>query len=73
MKFIQSTKDGSADIRFSFRERLIVLFYGRIHFTPQAFKNFTNMFAHILGKFNINFRPELRNTGTHIKHFYEEK
>jgi|TARA_R110000803_G_scaffold53162_1_gene109116 hypothetical protein len=73
MNIIQSKKDGSADIKFSFRERFIVLCYGRIHFSAEAFKNFTNIFAHALGKFNINFRPDLRNKPTKVDDFYKEK
>lgn len=73
MNIIQSKKDGSADMEFSFRERLIILWHGKIHFSAEAFKNFTNIFAHALGKFNINFRPDLRNRPTKVDDFYKEK
>ena len=40
MKFVQH-KDGSCDLKFSFRERINLLIRGKVIFTPTNFKHFS--------------------------------
>ena len=48
-------KDGSCDIEFSWKERILLLRKGKLHFTDESFKNFTNMFV----KMAMDFPDEI--------------
>jgi hypothetical protein len=63
MKFIQY-KDGSCDIKFSFREKMIILFKGRIFFSPSALKHFGNNLVHMVMKFNEKLDDKVKNKMT---------
>ncbi len=58
MKFIQH-KDGSCDIKFSFREKMIVLFKGKLFFSPTALKHFGNNLVHMVMQFNEKLDDKL--------------
>ncbi len=60
MKFIQY-KDGSCDIKFSFREKMIVLFKGKLFFSPTALKDFGNNLVHMVMQFNQKLDDKLKN------------
>ena len=59
MKFIQY-KDGSCDLKFSFKERITLFISGKIIFTPTALKYFGNNLMKILVDFQNNFDEDLK-------------
>jgi|TARA_R110000787_G_C13207889_1_gene424810 hypothetical protein len=59
MKFIQY-KDGSCDLKFSFKERITLFIRGKIIFTPTALKYFGNNLMKILVDFQNNFDEDLK-------------
>jgi hypothetical protein len=54
-------KDGSCDIEFSWKERILLLKKGKLHFTDESFKNFTNMFVKMAMDWQLNFNDKLKN------------
>jgi len=51
-------EDGSCDIIFSWKERLILLKKGKLHLSDTALKNFGNNLAKIVFEFNHKFNDE---------------
>lgn len=64
MKFIQH-KDGSCDMKFSLRERIIILFKGKVFFSPISLRHFGNNLVHMVMQFNERFDPKIKNKITH--------
>lgn len=60
MKFKQYNKDGSADIIFSFRERIIILIKGRLHFSSMNLKHVGNWLVKIVSDWHANFNSEIK-------------
>tara|TARA_E500000318_G_scaffold7883_2_gene7258 strand:- start:3224 stop:3439 length:216 start_codon:yes stop_codon:yes gene_type:complete len=63
MKFVQH-KDGSCDLKFSFRERINLLIRGKVIFTPTNFKHFSNNFMKMLMDWHNNFDEETKKLTT---------
>jgi hypothetical protein len=54
-------KDGSCDIVFSWKERLILLRKGKLHLSQESLKNFTNNLAKIIFEFQNKFDEKTSN------------
>jgi hypothetical protein len=64
MKFKQY-KDGSCDIEFSWKERLILFKKGKLHLSDEALKHFGNTIVGIIMDWQLNFKEEIKNKITH--------
>jgi hypothetical protein len=54
-------EDGSCDIIFSWKERLILLKKGKLHLSDTALKNFGNNLAKIVFEFQNKFNEKTSN------------
>jgi hypothetical protein len=61
MKFIQYDNDGSCDLNFSEEEIKIIVKNKKVHFTPEALRDFGNCLTHMVARWNLNFNEELKN------------
>ncbi len=70
MKFKQY-ENGSCDIEFSFKERLLILKKGKLHLSDENLKHFGNHLVKIVMDWQIKFKEEIANkqtfTDTEIK------
>ena len=64
MKFKQYKIDGSADMIFSWRERFIILFKGKIHFSGSNLKHVGNWLVKIVSDWHENFNESLKKINT---------
>lgn len=53
--------DGSCDIKFSWKERLILFRKGKLHLSDQALKNFGNALMQMIVSWNIKFNKDVSN------------
>lgn len=65
MQFIQKKSDGSCKIKFSWKERFIILFRGGIFLDTMSFKHFVNTLMYIAHEWQMNFNEKVRNITTH--------
>jgi hypothetical protein len=63
MKFKQY-KDGSCDIEFSWKERIILFRKGKLHLSDEYLRHFGNNLIKIIAEWQINFKEELANKQT---------
>ena len=63
MKFIQH-KDGSCDIKFSFKERITLFIKGKLILSPEGIRHFGNHLVHMVVQFNKNLNPEVKKKWT---------
>lgn len=63
MKFVQH-KDGSCDIKFSWKERINLFIRGKIIFKPTNFKHFSNNMFKMLMDWQENFDEETKKLNT---------
>ena len=63
MKFIQKN-DGSCDIEFSWKERLILFRKGKIHLSDEYLKHFGNNLVKIVVEWNDKFNVDIKNIQT---------
>jgi hypothetical protein len=63
MKFIQQ-KDGSCDIEFSWKEKLIILRKGKLHLSDEGLRHFGNVLLRIIAEWNVNFNDKIKNIQT---------
>ena len=70
MKFKQYD-DGSCDIEFSWKERLILFSKGKIYLSDENLKHFGNSLVKIVADWNLKFNENTKNlktfTNTNIK------
>jgi|TARA_R100001086_G_scaffold249476_1_gene189327 hypothetical protein len=66
MKFKQYKKDGSADIIFSFRERIIILLKGKLHFSSANLKHVGNWLVKIVSDWHAHFSSETKKQKTNV-------
>ena len=59
MNFKQYKKDGSCDIYWTWKERLIIFFTGKLHLSSDFLKHFGNTLVGIVVEWNRNFNPDL--------------
>ena len=64
MKFKQH-ENGSCDIEFSWKERLILLKKGKLHLSDEALRHFGNKLVHMVAEWNLKFKDEVKNTNTY--------
>jgi hypothetical protein len=57
-------KDGSCDIIFSWKERLLLLRKGKLHLNDESLRHFSNTLIKIITEWNINFNEDLKNRQT---------
>jgi len=65
MKFIQH-KDGSCDIKFSWKERITLLIRGKLHLSDQGLRHFGNVLVKIVSDWNRKFNKNVKNLATDI-------
>lgn len=65
MKFKQY-ENGSCDIEFSFKEKLLILRKGKIHLSDEMLKHFGNTLVKIVMDWQLKFDEELANKKTFI-------
>ncbi len=63
MKFKQY-ENGSCDIQFSWKERLVILTKGKIHFSDISLRHFGNYLVKIVADWNIKFNDKIKNLET---------
>ena len=63
MKFKQY-ENGSCDIEFSFKEKLLILRKGKIHLSDEMLKHFGNTLVKIVMDWQLKFDEELANKKT---------
>jgi hypothetical protein len=57
-------EDGSCDIKFSWKERLVLFRKGRLHFSNQTFKNFGNALMQMIVSWHIQSNKDVFNKQT---------
>jgi len=57
-------KDGSCDIEFSWKERIILFRKGKLHLSDEYLRHFGNNLMKIIAEWQINFKQELANKQT---------
>lgn len=72
MKFVQH-KDGSCDIMFSFKEKLLILRKGKLHLSDEHLRHFGNNLMKIVMDWNFNFNEKVKNLQTNIDTKIESK
>ena len=65
MQFRQYKKDGSCDLEFSWKERLIILFKGKVHFSDIAFRHFGNMLVSMVAGWQKSFHGKTKTELTY--------
>lgn len=65
MKFKQH-EDGSCDIEFSWKERLILFKKGKLHLSDENLKHFGNNLVKMVFDWQLKFREEIANKKTFI-------
>jgi hypothetical protein len=63
MKFKQY-KNGSCDIEFSWKERIILFKRGKLHLSDENLKHFGNHLVKIVSDWNVKFKEEVINKQT---------
>jgi hypothetical protein len=57
-------KNGSCDIEFSFKEKLIILRKGKIHLSDEALRHFGNTLVKMVADWNLKFNDDIKNLQT---------
>jgi hypothetical protein len=65
MKFKQYD-DGSCDIEFSWKERLIILKKGKLHLSDENLKHFGNYLVKVVMDWQLKFNEDIANKITFI-------
>ena len=63
MKFKQH-ENGSCDIEFSWKERLILLRKGKLHLSDESLKHFGNTLVKMVADWQIKFNKDVANKTT---------
>jgi len=68
MKFKQH-ENGSCDIEFSWKERLLLLRKGKLHLSDEALRHFGNNLVKMVSDWNMKFNEEIikKNTSENTK------
>jgi hypothetical protein len=59
-------ENGSCDIEFSWKERLILLKKGKLHLSDEDLKHFGNKLVSIVADWHLKFNEELKKKNTHV-------
>lgn len=65
-------EDGSCDIKFSWKERLVLFRKGKLHFSNQTFKNFGDAFMQMIVSWHLKSNNAL-DKQTHTDTKIEDK
>jgi hypothetical protein len=60
MLILQDKKDGSGIIKFSWKEKLTILFKGKLILSPEFLRRFGNDLVMIVGEWHIHFNEDTR-------------
>jgi hypothetical protein len=63
MKFKQYD-DGSCDIKFSWKERLILFRKGKLHLSDEHLRHFGNTLMKMIIEWQVKFKEEVKNKTT---------
>jgi len=63
MKFKQYL-NGSCDIEFSWKERLLLLKKGKLHLSEEALRHFGNKLVEMVATWNSKFNEDIKNKMT---------
>jgi hypothetical protein len=63
MRFKQYN-DGSCDIEFSWKERIILFKNGKLHLTDENLRHFGNNLVRIVSEWQLKFKDNLKNLKT---------
>jgi len=63
MRFKQYN-DGSCDIEFSWKERIILFKNGKLHLTDENLRHFRNNLVRIVSEWQLKFKDNLKNLKT---------
>tara|TARA_R110000751_G_scaffold226761_3_gene328658 strand:+ start:348 stop:569 length:222 start_codon:yes stop_codon:yes gene_type:complete len=64
MQFIQSTKDGSCKLKFSWRERWLLFRRGHLFMDQITFRHFSNNLIKMVADWHRNFDEETKKLST---------
>jgi hypothetical protein len=64
MKFKQF-KDGSCDIKFSWKERITLLITGKLHLSDVGLRHFGNFLVKMVADWNVHFSEKTAKLDTH--------
>ena len=67
MQFKQYKKDGSCDLKFSWKERITILLKGKIYFSDIALRHFGNMLVSMVANWQKDFDEETKKKLTYSK------
>jgi hypothetical protein len=59
-------KNGSCDIEFSWKERLIILKKGKIHLSDESLRHFGNNLVKMVMEWQLNFKEDVANKQTYM-------
>lgn len=65
MKFKQYS-NGSCDIEFSWKERLILFTKGKLHLSDEGLRHFGNTLVAIVSEWNVQFNEDVKNKLTQV-------
>jgi hypothetical protein len=65
MKFKQY-QNGSCDIEFSWKERLILFTKGKLHLSDEGLRHFGNTLVAIVSEWNVQFNEDVKNKLTQV-------
>ena len=72
MKFKQY-ENGSCDIEFSWKERLILLKKGKLHLSDDYLRHFGNLLIKMVADWNLKFKEDVANKSTFVDSKIEGK
>ena len=65
MQFKKYKKDGSCDLKFSWKERLTILLKGKIYFSDIALRHFGNMLVSMVANWQKDFNEKTKKELTY--------
>ena len=65
MRFIQH-KDGSCDIEFSWKERLVLFKKGKLHLSDETLRHFGNNLMKMVMDWQFYLREDVKKLDTHV-------
>ena len=57
-------EDGSCDIEFSWKERLILFRKGKLHLSDEYLRHFGNNLVRLVSEWNMKFKEEITDKST---------
>lgn len=59
-------EDGSCDIVFSWKERFILFFKGKLYFSDETLRHFGNNLVKMVSEWQIKFKKDIANKKTSL-------